>query len=429
MKRYLTRSLAAAALVLLASCGGDSEARLGNGQTVTLESYCATSGGLPAALRHTIVIVDASAVQQGEAGQLRRLNRSLFDLLVGLGGDPRQAVSSGAMAPRERLTILLAPVDGGAPQTLVTGCVPAFSAEELAALRAGRSGAANATSDFMGGGDRADVEKAARDFSDAVLGAIGKIGQVAGPPRNSSFAESALVRSLSNAPRISLPEQGVPRIFLFTDLTRLPSSPTVEETRTAGFAAAAQANINLGLAEVHMAGPTAPRSRLAREYAQAFVLASGGSLQGFGGAALNGLRGPPTIVEVYTGEIVFPVGRYPLRVRLARDRNGALVNSWVNVRADQDRSTPLDGNVICEEDSRCRIVSDGGFAQIWTLSPGGESEHDSATMSVAGLRNFNAELTDGRMTGAISDPSVDRIGSPGVDALRFTLTLQPDGLL
>lgn len=428
MKHALVRTLIAMTLLLTAACGGDRRANFGNGQPVAMEAYCTAADGLPSALRHTIVVVDASAVRPGDAGQLRELNRALFDLLVGLGGDPGQAVATGAMAPRERLTILLAPADGGPPRTLVTGCLPAFSAEELAARRAGRSGSANAASDFMGSGDRADVEEAALDFSDAVLGAIGKMGLVAAPPRNSSFAESSLVRSLSNAPRIASPELGVPRIFLFTDLTRLPSSPTVEETRTAGFAAAAQANINLGLAEVHMTGPAAPRSRMAREYAQAFVLGSGGSLQGFGGAALNGLRAPPAMVDVYTGEIVFPIGRYPMQVRLARDRNGALVNSWVNVRADQDRSTPLEGHIICAEDGRCRIASDGGFAQVWTLSPGGESEHN-ATMSLAGLRNFNADLADGGMTGAVSDPSVDRIGTPGVDALRFTLTLQPDGSL
>lgn len=429
MKHPVSRSLAMAGLILLASCKGDTDARLANGQTVTMEAYCAAAAGLPKALRHTIVIVDASAIQKGDAAQLRTLNQSLFDLLIGLGGDPQQAVASGAMAPRERLTILMAPSDGGALQTLVTGCIPSFSAEELAAMRAQKSGAANAASDFMGSGDRSNVDNAARDFSDAVLGAIGKIGHAASPPRNGSFTEGGLVRSLSNSPRIATPEQGVPRIFLFTDLTRLPASATVEETRKAAFDAATRANISLGLAEVHMAGPTAPRSRLAREYAQAFILGSGGSLQGFGGASLNGLRPPPSTVEIYTGDVTFPIASYPLQIRLARDRNGALVNSWVNIRAQQDRSTPLEGHIICQEDGRCRIASSGGFAQVWTLSPGGESEHDATTMSFAGLRNFSAEIIDNRMTGSISDPSVDLIGAASANSLPLNLTLQPDGAL
>ena len=83
------------------------------------------------------------------------------------------------------------------------------------------------------------------------------------------------------------------------------------------------------------------------------------------------------------------------------------------LRGRPDRSVPMTGSALCEENNSCVVRSDkGGFSQFWSLLPGGEPEFDP-DMPFLGLRDF--ELTAGAdsLEGRLFDPSVERIGPPG----------------
>lgn len=422
LRMMLVCGLGAAAL---AGCKPEAGAGTGGPRSaVRSEAYCHRSD-MSAALRQTVLVIDERAVKAAKPAEMRTVNAKLFELVMGLG-DPVAGLESGAMAPRERLTIMIAPADGAAPRVVFTGCVPGLSPTEIAEGRARRSSVENAGSDFFGAGAEKKVEEAARGFRLAVQGALVRMGDApqSGGLRPGGFEASSLLSSLKATRQLASDEGGMPRVFLFTDLATFPSGGERTEARTAGFAAARQAGVVLGGAEVYLVGANGPGPAAARDYAEAFFLGSQGDVRSWGGVAFNALTAAPVEVRTYTGEIAYPFDRFPARLILGRDAQGRLVNSWLITRTDGEWATPVTGALTCR-DEVCRLLGDdGGLAQAWSTDPDPEPEFD-AGLPLGGMRQIEAEVTPDSAEGFVSDPMISQFdGAPGVRTLNFTLNVQ-----
>lgn len=414
------------AATTLASCGDGKATLTGSGEVITLDGYC-DRPGLAKSLRQTVIVIDQNAVVKAERAGMREANRALYDLVLGLA-DPTQIAATGASAPREPVTIYMAPAGGGALKLLFSGCPPVISSQEQAGLTAKRSGMANFGDTMSGDSPRQKAEEAGEQFRrslGAVLAGLGE-GAPARPTSAASIDEAPLVRGLQGMRNLAPPERGVVRLVLFTDLGGLaPEFADPVAARRAGFEAAARVRLSLGLAEVHLAGPGDTGRSEQREFADAFILGSQGDLASWGTVAFNALPNPPVEVRDFTGSLSMPPNTYPMQMRLGVDKNGALVASWVTMQITERTSTPLTGGLSCDARGACRLTTDGGgFAQVWSDDPDAEAEY-APDMPLSGLRNLEAEVRGSRMTGSIFDPDVYQIGAtPGVERLTFTLNAQ-----
>lgn len=374
-----------------------------------MEAACDLQG-FQRPLRQSVIVVDERALTKSpDVAQLREANQALFDLVMNLG-TPSRSLPTGVMAPRERLTILLAPADGGATRLLFTGCLPGFSAAEVAARKAGRSKVGELSDKTLTGGDTARLDKQAAGFATSLQQPLVALtrGQPV-PTGRSAFAQSSLVRSLQSAPQLVPQDDGVPRLFIFTDLRQFRSSASDAATaRSLGFAAGREAGLKLGRVEAHLVGPAAGDA-LSRQFAEAFLLESGARLQSWGAATFNGAPPAPVRVRNFTGEIDYGSDRLPLKLRLGTDATGTLVDSWIVVNDAREVATPLSGQLSCDSEQRCRLISDeGGLAQAWSLAPGGEPEL-GPEMPLGGLRSLEAAVADGRLSGRVFDAAVRTI--------------------
>lgn len=415
-------ALALVALPLLTACDPPRPPRIG--QVVLQEAWCARPG-LTAPLRQTAVVIDDRAVRRVEdPAAFRAANADLFRLVTSLSG-AADAVRGGLLAPRERVSVLLAPSDGAAPRLLFSGCVPALSVEELAAARARRGGLGNTGDDLTGGGVSGELASAQEGFDRSLVGTVARLG--AGPPPpagNEALAQSSLVRSIKSTGRLVDPAHGLPRLFFVVRPGLFAPSAGGTAARAEGFAAGRAAGLNLGQVEAHVIGERGRDGDAARETAHAFLLASGALLGSWGGD-FNGLPGAPVRSEAFTGEISYPPTRLPLRMRLAADANGRLVNSWLAMSEGPERlevATPITGRLTCSEPDRCTLTTDaGGLAQVWSDDPDAEAEW-SADLPLGGLRSLEATQAGARLTGRVFDPGVGQIGDvPGTRALAFSL--------
>ncbi|MDP3800610.1 hypothetical protein [Brevundimonas sp.] len=415
--------IAVAAMAVAVTACGDKGQPGGTGdlgQPVRLDDWCRRDG-LDEALRQTAVVIDERAVRPGQGAELRTANPELFALVTGLADAGAGQV--GALAPRERLSIYLAPTDGGAPRLILSGCLPAMSAQEIEVARAAGAAGTGGLSTYVTGGLGQELESARQAFQDAVLLALSKAARAPVPGSISAggFTDGNLMSSLGSA-NLVIDGAGVPRFFLFTNLRTFPGGADRTAARQAGFAAAREAEVNLGGADVVLVGPGASSAGHGRDFAQAFFLGSQGRVLGWGGAAFNALPAAPVEVRTYTGEIVYPADRFPMRLVIGRDAQNRLVNSWLIVRSDTELATPIGGSLTCAE-GVCRLVSDrGGLAQQWSPDPDPEPEF-TPDLPLSGLRNIEAELTREYARGEISDPHVGSFeGAPGTRSLTFNLT-------
>jgi hypothetical protein len=336
--------------------------------------------------------------------------------------DPDAATLSGAMDYRERLSMLLLPADGSAARLIFEGCLPALSQEEIAAAQ----GENAALTNFFTGGVQQQLRNDAEQFRSRVIAALVVASREApGPaaPETASLPETRLVQSLRASGRLINGEDGLPRIVLLSNLARTDFGETEsrEDARRKGFADGMESALDLGRSELHVFLADGQRSALAREYAQAFFLAQHANLMSWAGSSPTAMPAAPVTVIRYTGEASYPNGPESIQIRLAVDRNDNLVNSWLVLRGSPNRSTPLTGPQTCDGPGSCRISSDdGGFAQAWTLSPGGEPSFDN-DIPFGGLREWEIETRDARLTGRVHDPAVQQIGpTPGNNSIGLT---------
>lgn len=401
-----------AAALALAGCGEEASVTSAT-ESIRAEQACAIRE-LPGPLRQTVILIDEASLRRAaDAAALRELNRELVDA-VGVFADASAAVGNGTLAPRERVSLMLAPADGGGARVLFSGCAPALTVEERQRLE-GQSGWGE---DFTSSGAEDRIDAMAQQYRTGLLGALLRAGQQAPeaqPPAPSDFTRTALVRSLRATPRLADPALGLARIILLAPaaLQSVPTFGTVADARAAGFAAAGQAPLDLAQAEFNIA--VAPRAE-ARDYVAAFLLGSGANLASWSSRAPSALGHVPTQVRTFAGEFLYGGARRPIRLRIASDSGGALVGSWIVIGGARARGVPLAGTIACAGE-RCRVTSDeGGFAQAWSRDPGGDPEFDPQ-LPFAGLRNVELIIDGNAGQGRVFDPFVDDVG--GAPDIRF----------
>lgn len=412
--------------LLISGCTGNGRGGTavggGSGETMKFESYCGIDN-LPAPLRQTIVIIDGHQIAHADMPGMRAANGPVIDAI--------EAIRKNALTPRERLKIYLAPVDGLQPRLIFTGCMPGFSKEELASLNNKTSGAVQLGQAYFGGSTAQQAQKAAEGFQAAVLGALYQAAQAAPAIQKSDvgtpFAQSALLQSIKSGGLVDL-EDGAPRVFLLSDLARfdIGSPADVVAARKAGFAAAAATGLNLQRAEVDVL-LISSHAPFARDFASAFLLGSEGWLTTWSSGAPSTFANPPVKMNVYAGSIDYGGSPATMNMRLATDRNGALVDSWIGVTGTTERVVPLTGNLNCDDENQCTLAQDaGGFAQVWTDNPDPNPEF-APDMPFGGMRSVDLTIKNGVADGKVYDTAVDKITGSDKPYMAFRLNNRPNG--
>ena len=425
--RWLFSVVSVCVGMVLAGCG-PSQTPQGQGNTYgaggefRFERFC-QAPGLPPSQRHTYLVIDQRAINKAETPQqFAEVNKRLRDVVLAFG-DPAAASQSGSSDYRERITMLILPADGSAAKLIFEGCLPSLSPDEIQKTQKNGS----AINDFLTGGIQQSFANDASLFRSRLINAI-VIAARAAPNEAKSetgkLIDSSLVQSLRASGRLINAEKGLPRILLLSNLSRIDlgeTTDTREKARQLGFDHGKTAALELGRSELHIFLNQGSNSGLARDYAQAFFLAQHANLITWADDAPPAMPPAPIAVRRISGEAMYPNGPETVNIRLAQDRNGVLVNSWLVLRGSPDRSTPLTGQATCDSSTVCRFRSDdAGFAQAWSISPGGEPEFDAET-PFGGMRSWELTLNDETMKGAVTDPAIDQVGStPGNKSINIT---------
>lgn len=398
--------------LLLTACGDPQSAMQSSagGGEFRFERFCSVPNLRPS-LRHTFILIDQGALSQAtSAEEFAARNAAVRDAVLAFA-DPIGAIQSGAADYRERISVFLLPHNGSAARLLFQGCVPALSPEELAESR--RQGSAIA--DFFTGGVQQSLHNEAEAFRGRLVSAVTLAARDApgeARPVSGALPSSRIVASLAASGRFVTAESGVPRIVLLANLASvdLGDAESREAARSLGFEQGGALGLDLGRSELHVLLVSGRRSALARDYAEAFFLAQHARLLSWGDSTPTALPAPPVEVRRFVGEAQYPAGPEAIQIRLATDRNANLVDSWLILRGSPDRATPLTGQQTCAEAEHCTLRSDqGGFAQAWSLAPGGDPEFNN-NFPFGGVRDWEIVVDDGRLTGRAFDPAV-RIGA------------------
>lgn len=389
--------------------------------SVVDDTYC-TYQDRPAALRQTVLIIDGGIIVPEPEGPLpenQQWRRFVTQFLDNSDQLVRQRVDA-----RERVTVGVANADGSGLTILFSGCVPLFRLEEETELDA----KTNVFDTFFGNDWRRAFEKDGEKFRRQVSIALisGIKGLPAAGPAPMPFMDGALVSALTKSVGYSL-ERGIPRVVVYSDLSRyqFPTSdlPTV---RTAGRTDGERAAIDLMRAEVHLFGATGAQTDAVKNYLEAFFLTSKGhlaTLNATGGAMVS--LAPPRSVEMYQGTIAYPDADYPVKMRLALDQSGAVVNSWIEVQSALSRFVPFSGIMDCAAELDCQYVGDNIFAQIWDDNPDAKADLQ-AWQPFGGMRGFTFALKGPSVNGLVKDEQGYIVGKE--DGLVFSMSHVPNGL-
>lgn len=391
-------------------------------QTRIEDGYCRMND-LPGALRQTIIVIDGALVAPEAAGPSdanRPWRQFALQFLDAGDAQARQRLDA-----HERISIGIANADGSGFTMLFSGCVPLVRPEEEATL----SKETSILDVFFGADWQRKQKDAAEKFTRSAAMAMVE-GLKALPPAGAAgpvaFPDSGFVASLGKSVGYTL-EGGLPRVILVTDLTRydLPEG-TASAVRALGRADADRAGVNLLRAEVHVFGSAGAQKVNEREYLDAFVLSSRGHLATLtsAGGALTAI-GAPRSVAVYQGVVDYGDTRYPLRMRLARDQNSAVVNSWIEMQASVAKFVPFFGIISCKTDTECEYVGDNIFAQVWDDEPGPKADLQPWE-PFGGMRGLRFDIAGEQITGLINDETGFIVGSE--DGLRFEMQIVKGGL-
>jgi hypothetical protein len=422
--------LLSAAVVGLAACDGPAapaSTSLTAGGELRAETFCVVDGLAPS-MRHTLIMIDENALSKTEnPADFVSLNGKIRDVVLTFA-DPDRALSSGTSDYRERISIHILPTDGAASYRVFSGCLPGLSPQELADAKKESS----AVGDFFSGGVTQKIENDVADFTTKLIGSlqVGARGaKGAAKAQSGPVAEISVFQSLRASGRVINSDMGLPRVVVVTDLSGvdLPEAATREELRKAAFAAGDASALDFGRADVVFVQGSGGNDQQ-REFMDAFLLAQHGKLVYWGNERVGALPPAPSRVARYVGKVTYPNGEDAVQIRVASDRNGKLVNSWMILRGRPDKSVPLSGTALCSEAGECEVRSDeGGFSQAWSMAPGGEPEFDP-DMPFSGLRDFEFKAGAQKLSGKLFDPSVDRIGPPGseTDSIKLEAQVQAD---
>lgn len=423
-KQNFIAVLPALMVLFAAGCGSDSAVAPSpvgaSGGQLRMETYCAVEGLSPA-LRQTFVVVEERALEPvAQAEEFAQKNQAVRDAVMAFA-DPVSALEAGRVAARERITLMIAPVDGSAPRQVFTGCLPGLTAEERMAQAQGESKVSN----FFTGGTAQKIGDDVDRFRATIAGALIQAARSA--PAVQDSEEGALMRSLSAVGQVFRSADAVPRIVLVSG--GLPPVKPVDMVvaRGQGMADAGQTRMDLGNAEVMVIAPGG-NSDVTRAYWQAFLLRQGGQLTSWSTDS-SGLSITPSPVRLqrFSGTAAYPGGGDDIvQLRIATDPSGKLANSWlVLTGAPFDRAIPLTGQAVCDESGACRIRSDrGGFAQAWVAGRGDEPRFDNDA-PFGGMREWSFDVGGTGLKGDVFDSAVSQVGPiAGKKSIEIKAVLQ-----
>lgn len=410
--------LSAAMALGLAGCGPQAAAPGVSTGPGRFEKYCAVPG-VDAAARQTVIIIDEHEITPNPAPGLIAPENLKWTKWLGRLVSAKGAAREAIFAPRERLTVLVAPKDGSEPRLMFTGCLPFFSQAEATAIAQKQGGVNSAAGAFFGSGA---LETAEKD-SDKFRSALGAAAALAGAPDGLSkkslgdadLPTSGLMASLRHGGLINLTD-GVPRVMLYSDLSRFAAPwRDTQAARAAGLQLGSEAPLDLKRADFYVLGVGSSESAdLVRQFVDAFLLSSAATLKGWSLADAPLSEPAPTNVRFFSGLVRYGAEDVPVKLRLGTTGDGKIVNSWLTVRRDFETSTPFSGEVVSDGHGGQIARSDGhGFGQLWSLNPDPAPEFTDR-MAFGGLRNVELQVhPDGTVTGKVFDPLVTRIkGNP-----------------
>jgi hypothetical protein len=372
----MRRFLIAAVAVLLSGCGGSTPSAVGSSnEAVKLDAFC-TMPGLKPALRDTVLVIDQNAVKPSKPETFKTENPDLFAAVIGLV-DADRAVGSGAMAPREHLTIAVSNPQNGGLSQIFSGCIPAMSKEELAD-RASKG--SDGAFDAYFGSDMASKLKAAR--SDFMTKAVLMVAQVTGGAAGKgadSFNSSNFARTFKNIGSGTLEADRVRRLIVYADpVPALSSVPDdYASARKAGFEQGQAAQANLGMAELYLLPAGRSVGDVQRAFLDAWFLSSGADLRQVGAFSPDAFAKPPARIMRYTGELpLSPEVKSPMELRLPAAADGTLVGAWITYTGSKGiRRTPISGQFACASDGcELRGDPDGTLGQRWRTEPGAQPQ-------------------------------------------------------
>lgn len=224
--------------------------------------------------------------------------------------------------------------------------------------------------------------------------------------------------------------EGVPRIIVISPM-KLQLASALSDTKHArekGFELASQIGADLQRAEVYLIGLSRDASVHTRDFAHALFLGMKGRLAAVSGEAFPALAEPPQVIRVYGGFIDYVGQKVPMQLRLSIDRNGSLVNSWVEVSVFRPVATPLTGKAICKGQGveECEIKGDGKeFSQSWVADVRANPTFNEK-MPFSGARYFELFASGSAAKGRVYDPNLVLSGKQGASfALPFELSTTP----
>lgn len=379
----------------------------GAAQAAEFEQYC-NRDGFAVPVRQTLVVLDEQHVfpEPGKAQEPRNASwrRFIGNLIFA------EAAREQNFLPRERVTLLIARKDGAGMRSLFTGCLPFFSAEELAAI-AKEAGYKNAIYNFFGASLKDNAKKDMERFRIRVGEGLQEALQpaalsAASAGSTADIAASGIISSLKQGNFINL-NYGIPRIVLYSDMTRFfANAEAGAPGRKLGLEKGVAANLNLKGAEVYVAGMSGGAG--ARDALEMFFLAARAELTGAGSASsLPGFAPNAVRVSFYQGTLQWTNAQSPIRIRLSTDRNGTAVNSWIFVNTDVEQFSPLHGVMTCMSDAQCKFTGDDNFSQAWNVNRAANGAPAlNPNMPFGGARSLNFSVEKGVVRGAISDPNI-----------------------
>ncbi|WHA43992.1 hypothetical protein [Agrobacterium larrymoorei] len=412
MKRHILSCLLLCGIALPASA-----------QVKTVDEYCRSDIGGPS-LRQTLLVIDGS-VATDDTPEGPSPNNTAWRRFAAQFFDARNPAIDQMMAPRERITIAIANSDGSGMTPVFTGCIPTVGKEEAAKLEQGTS----SMQKFFGNDWRSANTKAAEDFSrSATISLVQgmKSAKIGASKTRTDFSHGGLIQSLNRTKAYSLAD-GLPRVIIYSDLAGydLPVSD-VATARAKGRADAEAISLDLQRAEINLFSTGKAVSEEAAEYLKAFFLASKSKVETIaaGGGAIA-TSSVPVKIDIYQGAISLGGNQYPVRMRLARDRNGSVAMSWIEEQSDRTRFSPFSGILNCTDDEKCSFVGDRVFAQIWSDKPG-PTPTCEGWMPFGGLRDLSFSTQSDTLTGKISDATCVIVGEEA--GMNFQLQKIPNAV-
>jgi hypothetical protein len=404
----MRRLLLVAAIAMLGGCADckDKDSITGSGEAVKLDEFCSMQG-LKSALRETVLVIDENSVKASKPETFKTDNAELFAVVVGLANATR-ALDTGAMAPREHLTIAVANAQTGGLSRIFSGCLPAMSKEELAERKSkGEDGAMDI---YFGSDIASKIEKARSNFLTKAALMVAQVAGTGGGRGSDSFNDSNFARTF----KVIGPGAGtagqIRRLIVFANpggaLSSVPED--FAQARQAGFDQAQNAQTYLGMSELYLVPGGSTVGNTQRAFLDAWFLSSGADLRHVGAFTPDSLAKAPVRITSYTGQLpLSPEVMSPIALRLPTAADGSLVGAWISYTGSKgQRRTPIAGQFACASDG-CELRGDpeGTLGQRWRTEPGSQPQ-PLIDGPFGGMRLITGRDDGQTLKGRIYDPII-----------------------